>query len=102
MGRHMSDRAVARRCFHLAQGGAMRAAGQSFFDSPMLVPERNFQVQHFLPRALKSKMSGLDHTGMNGADGDLVDFAAIHAEEFAVSGRVAAGAADGLKPGMVF
>ena len=64
----------------------------------MLIAERDFQVQHFFARALEAEMARLDDAGVNGTDRDFVNFAAIHAKEFAVGGRVAVCPPHGFEP----
>ena len=69
----------------------------------MLVAEGDFQVQHFLARALETKMARLDDARVDRPDGDFVNFAALHAEKFANGGRVAvAFPPHGLEPRMAF
>ncbi len=77
----VADGRVAGDGFHLAHGRAVRAAGQRLLDAAMLVAERNFEVQHFLARALKAEMSRFDDAGVHRPDRDFVDFAAVDAEE---------------------
>jgi hypothetical protein len=43
----------------------------------MLVAEGDLQVEDLLTVTLEAEMSGLDHTGMNGADRHLVDLFAV-------------------------
>ena len=76
MGGGVGDGRVARHRFHLAHRRAMRAPGQRFLDSAMLVAERDLQVQHFLARALETKVARLDDARMDRADGDFVNLAA--------------------------
>src|SRR5262245_32721054 len=80
----------------------MRPARERLLDAAMLVAQSNFQMQHFFAVALESKMSRLDDAGVNRPDGDLVNLAPLHAEEFAVSRGNAVGArsAHRLEPGM--
>jgi hypothetical protein len=64
----------------------------------MLVTKRNFQMQHFLPSALESKMARLDNAGMHGTNGDLMNLASVDAKELSVGGRIANGSAHGFEP----
>jgi len=82
----------------------MRAASERLLDASMLIAERDFQVQHFLARALKTKMARFDDSRMDRADCDFVNLAPIDAKEFCVGGRVAAGVgfANGLEPRVAF
>ena len=100
VGGGVGDGRVARHGFHLAHRRAMRTAGQRLLHAAMLVAERDLQMQHFFARALETEMARLDDAGMDGADRDFVNFAAIHAEKFAVRGRVAIRAPHGLEPRM--
>ena len=93
VGGGVGDGRVAGHGFHLAHRRAVRAAGERLLDAAMLVAERDFQVQHFFARALEAEMARLDDAGMDRADGDFVNLAAVHAEELAVGGRVAVGRA---------
>jgi hypothetical protein len=87
------------------------------FHSAVLISEGNLQVEHFLPMALKTEMARLDHSGVDGSDGDLVNLLALDAIEVgnpdvgcfrrrAVPGvviRPPRGViADGLEPGVAF
>jgi hypothetical protein len=96
IGGGMSDGRVSRGCLHLRQRRPMRTAGQRFLHATMLVSERNFQMQNFFPRALESEMSRFDNAGMNGADGNFVDFDTFDLEEFDHSRAVAVVAAHWL------
>ena len=78
----------------------MRPAGQRLLNPAMLIAERDFQMQHFLARALETKMSRLDDAGMDRAYGNLVNFAAVHPEKFAVGRRIPRCAPHGLEPRM--
>ena len=78
----------------------MRSAGQRLFDAAMLIAQRDFQVQHLLAGALETKMAGLDHARVDGADGHFVNLAAADAKELAVGGRVAGASPHRLEPGM--
>ena len=62
----------------------MRAAGERLLDAAVLVAERDLEVQHLLARALEAEVPRLDDAGVHRPDGDLVDLAALHAEELAV------------------
>ena len=64
----------------------MGATREGFLDAPVLVTERDFQMQHLLARALKTEMPWLDDARMHRADGHFVDLATVHAEEVAHTG----------------
>ena len=89
VGSGVGDGGVARHRFHLAHRRAMRAAGQRLLNAAMLIAERDFQVQHFFARALETEMARFDDARMDRADRDFVNLATVHAEKFAVGGRVA-------------
>ena len=80
----------------------MRAAGERLLHAAMLIAERDFQVQHFFARALETEMARLDDAGVDRADRDFVNLAAVHAKEFAVGGRVAVCPPHRLEPRMAF
>ena len=62
----------------------MRAAEKRFFNSAMLVAEGDFKVKNLFARALKPEMPGLDDPGMDRADGDLVNLAALNPEKLSI------------------
>ena len=87
---------------------------QAALDAPMLVAERNLQVQHLFAVALEPKMPGLDDARMHRPDGNFVYLFAFHLEEVSHPdltgwrGRVRIHAAsvrsmesDGLEPRMI-
>ena len=96
----MADGRVAGDGFHGMQGSPVGPARQRPLRSAMLIAERDLQVEDILAVTLETEMSGLDHAGMHGADGHLVDLFAFHAIEIgdAADGRFAAGAAPGVVP----
>ena len=96
----VGDGGVAGDGFHLAHCGTVRAARKGFLDASMLVAEGDLEMDDFLAGALEAEVAGLNDAGVNGADGDFVDFAAINLKEIAEDWGVAAGATDGLKPRM--
>jgi hypothetical protein len=71
---------------------------RAVLDAAVLVAEGDFEVEDFLAGALETKMAGLDDAGVHRADGDLVNLAAVDAEELAHGGRGAGAAADGFEP----
>ena len=93
VGSRVGDGRVAGHRFHLAHRRAVRAASERRLHAAMLIAERDLQVQHFFAGALEAEMARLDDAGVDRADRDFVNLAAIHAKEFAVGGRIAVCAA---------
>ena len=111
----MADRRVPRDGLHRVDAAFVGAAGQGAFGPAMLIAQRNLQVEDLFAVALEAKMSRLDDAGMDGADGDLVDFLPLDAvivhdaDQRLLSGRAIPGVvagpiggveADRLEPGM--
>src|SRR5258707_13259622 len=82
------DGGVTRHCFHLAHRCAMRATAQPLFHAAMLITQRDFQMQHFLPGALETEVTWFNDSGMNRADRNLVDFPTVYSKKITVRGRV--------------
>ena len=98
----MADGRVAGHGFNLAHRRAMRPSRQRLFRAAMLITERNFQMQHFLAVALKTKMARLNYAGVNRPDGDFVNFTARHFKKFPVCRMVVFLPAHGFQPRMTF
>jgi hypothetical protein len=82
----VSDGRVARHGLHLVDRRAVGATYKGFLDAPVLKTERDFEMEHLLPGALKTEMSRLDDARVHRSDGDLVDLPAVHTEELAHGG----------------
>ena len=102
VSRRVADGRVAGDGFHLAHRRAMRPARERLLDAAMLVAERDFQMQHFLAVALKTKMARLNDARVNRPDRDFVNLAAFHAEKISVRRMVAVLPAHGFQPRMAF
>ena len=59
----------------------MRAAEHRPLDPPVLIAERDLEVEDVLAVTLKAKVTGLDHAGVHGPDGHLVHLVALDAIE---------------------
>src|SRR5262249_23460509 len=84
-------------------------------DAPVLVAERDLQVEDVLPVALKAEVAGLDDARVDGPDGDLVYLLALDAIKVhhtddrgpgspptVLAFPPGGGEADGLEPGVTF
>ncbi len=101
VGGGVGNGGIAGGGFDLGEGGAVRAAGEGVFDPAVLVAEGDFEVEHVFALALEAEMAWLDDAGVDGADGDLMDFGALDLEEGVGRGVGAVRGADGFEPGVV-
>ena len=58
-------------------GALVGSAHERSLNTSMLIAERDLEMEYTLAVALKAEMPRLDHAGMHGANGDLVDFFAV-------------------------
>ena len=72
----MADGRVPCHFRHDRQGALVGPADERTLDPPMLVAQRDFEVEHLLPVALKAEVPGLDDPGMDRPDRDLVNLLA--------------------------
>ena len=79
IGRGMPDGRVAGQRFGVMNAAQPRSADQRFFNTAVLISQRNFKVKHLFAMALETKMSRLNHTGMHRPDRDLMGLFAGHA-----------------------
>ncbi len=108
VSRRVADGRVAGERLHEVRRPPVRPADERALDAAMLVAERNLQVEHLLAVALEAEMPRLDDARVDRADGDLVDFLALDAEELRharqdflvrlAAPRVAAGAVRAMEP----
>ena len=117
IGGGMTHRGVAGHLFGQVNAAFVGAADQGPLDPAMLVAQRNLQVKDLLAVALEAEVPRLDHAGMNGTDGDLVDLLPFDPEKIrdpddrslalpsaprVVAGAIRAMKANRLEPGMPF
>jgi hypothetical protein len=79
------------------EDGAQGRPLQGRLHAPVLVAQGDLQVQHLLAQHLEAEVPGLDHPGVHGPHGHLVDALALHP----VEGRVLRTPAHGARPGVI-
>jgi hypothetical protein len=70
----MADRGVSGYRLHHVNRALGRPAEKGSLDAPVLVAERDLQVEDLLAVALKPEMARLDNAGVNRANCYLMDF----------------------------
>ncbi|HMD60334.1 MAG TPA: hypothetical protein VKG78_02830, partial [Opitutaceae bacterium] len=73
---------------------------KALFHAAVLVAKGYLEVKNLLARALEAEMPGFNYAGMHRPDRDLMNLAALHAEEFPGSRGGARPRPHGLQPRM--
>jgi len=98
-GQGVAHGRVACQGLDVGHGPPRRGCRQGLLDAPVLVAQRDLQVQDLLPPALEAEVSRLDHSGVHGPHRHLVDLLAPDLEEVGQA-RMALGKANRLEPGV--
>ncbi len=73
----VTERRVAGERLHVVHGPGRRTADEVPLDAPVLVAERDLEVEHRLPVALEAKVARLDDPRVHGPDRHLVHLVAL-------------------------
>ena len=95
IGKRMTDRRVAGRCFDIMNGALIGSANQRLLDAAVLIPQRNFQMKDMLAVALKTKMPRFNNSRMYRADRDLMGLRPFHLKKIRYRGIISC---DGCRP----
>src|SRR5437870_5670957 len=82
VGHRMAHRRVSGHRLHHVDGALGRSADERPLDAPVLVTERDLEVEDLFSVALEPEMSRLDDAGVDGADGHLMDLLPLDAIVF--------------------
>ncbi len=77
----MADRGVAGHRLHQGHGAFGWPAEERALDTPVLVAERDFQVEDLFPVALEAEMPRLDDTGVDRTNRHFVDLVPLDTVE---------------------